>query len=148
MLLGGNAITPIDWWSAQWVQDRVLAQAHRRGAHAAGLTDGASSTFLFDARPVDELVDPPAVHVDDLVLAVAIGERVADDRQPAEPEQRVAGYGVERSRASQTAEMPSRSSNSSMPTLPSTSHEPSGRFSIARVQARRPPRATSLRRLR
>jgi murein DD-endopeptidase MepM/ murein hydrolase activator NlpD len=24
MLLGGNAITPIDWWSAQWVQDRVL----------------------------------------------------------------------------------------------------------------------------
>jgi murein DD-endopeptidase MepM/ murein hydrolase activator NlpD len=24
MLLGGNAITPIDWWSGQWVQDRVL----------------------------------------------------------------------------------------------------------------------------
>lgn len=24
MLLGGNAITPIDWWSAQWVQDRIL----------------------------------------------------------------------------------------------------------------------------
>ena len=24
MLLGGNAITPIDWWSQQWVQDRVL----------------------------------------------------------------------------------------------------------------------------
>jgi murein DD-endopeptidase MepM/ murein hydrolase activator NlpD len=24
MLLNGNAITPIDWWSAQWVQDRVL----------------------------------------------------------------------------------------------------------------------------
>jgi len=24
MLLGGHAITPIDWWSAQWVQDRVL----------------------------------------------------------------------------------------------------------------------------
>ena len=24
MLLGGNAITPIDWWSVQWVQDRVL----------------------------------------------------------------------------------------------------------------------------
>jgi len=23
MLLGGNAITPIDWWSAQWVQDRI-----------------------------------------------------------------------------------------------------------------------------
>ncbi len=24
MLLGGNAVTPIDWWSAQWVQDRIL----------------------------------------------------------------------------------------------------------------------------
>jgi murein DD-endopeptidase MepM/ murein hydrolase activator NlpD len=24
MLLNGNAITPIDWWSSQWVQDRVL----------------------------------------------------------------------------------------------------------------------------
>jgi murein DD-endopeptidase MepM/ murein hydrolase activator NlpD len=24
MLLAGNAITPIDWWSSQWVQDRVL----------------------------------------------------------------------------------------------------------------------------
>ena len=33
MLLGGNAITPIDWWSAQWVQDRVL-----RKLTDAGLT--------------------------------------------------------------------------------------------------------------
>ena len=24
MLLGGNAITPIDWWSGQWVQDRIV----------------------------------------------------------------------------------------------------------------------------
>ena len=24
MLLGGRAVTPIDWWSEQWVQDRVL----------------------------------------------------------------------------------------------------------------------------
>jgi murein DD-endopeptidase MepM/ murein hydrolase activator NlpD len=24
MLLNGNAITPVDWWSAQWVQDRVM----------------------------------------------------------------------------------------------------------------------------
>jgi murein DD-endopeptidase MepM/ murein hydrolase activator NlpD len=33
MLLAGNAITPIDWWSAQWVQDRVL-----RKFSDAGLT--------------------------------------------------------------------------------------------------------------
>jgi murein DD-endopeptidase MepM/ murein hydrolase activator NlpD len=24
MLLHGNAITPIDWWSEQWVQDRII----------------------------------------------------------------------------------------------------------------------------
>ena len=31
MLLGGNAITPIDWWSAQWVQDRVLRKFAEAG---------------------------------------------------------------------------------------------------------------------
>jgi murein DD-endopeptidase MepM/ murein hydrolase activator NlpD len=24
MLLNGNAVTPVDWWSAQWVEDRVM----------------------------------------------------------------------------------------------------------------------------
>jgi Peptidase family M23 len=24
MLLNGNAVTPIDWWSAQWVEDRIM----------------------------------------------------------------------------------------------------------------------------
>lgn len=24
MLLGGHAVTPIDWWSAQWVEDRIV----------------------------------------------------------------------------------------------------------------------------
>jgi murein DD-endopeptidase MepM/ murein hydrolase activator NlpD len=37
MLLSGNAITPIDWWSAQWVQDRVL-----RKFTDAGLTPPGS----------------------------------------------------------------------------------------------------------
>lgn len=32
MLLGGNAITPIDWWSPKWVQDRIL----RKLSEAAG----------------------------------------------------------------------------------------------------------------
>jgi hypothetical protein len=31
MLLGGNAITPIDWWSAQWVQDRILRKFAEAG---------------------------------------------------------------------------------------------------------------------
>jgi murein DD-endopeptidase MepM/ murein hydrolase activator NlpD len=31
MLLNGNAVTPIDWWSAQWVQDRVLRKLREAG---------------------------------------------------------------------------------------------------------------------
>jgi murein DD-endopeptidase MepM/ murein hydrolase activator NlpD len=31
MLLGGNAVTPIDWWSAQWVQDRILRKFMEAG---------------------------------------------------------------------------------------------------------------------
>jgi murein DD-endopeptidase MepM/ murein hydrolase activator NlpD len=34
MLLGGNAITPIDWWSAKWVQDRILRKLSEAGAPA------------------------------------------------------------------------------------------------------------------
>jgi murein DD-endopeptidase MepM/ murein hydrolase activator NlpD len=36
MLLGGNAITPIDWWSAQWVQDRVLRKFTEAGLTPPG----------------------------------------------------------------------------------------------------------------
>jgi murein DD-endopeptidase MepM/ murein hydrolase activator NlpD len=32
MLLGGHAVTPIDWWSAQWVQDRVMRKLIEAGA--------------------------------------------------------------------------------------------------------------------
>ena len=34
MLLGGNAVTPIDWWSPQWIQDRVLRKLIDAGAPA------------------------------------------------------------------------------------------------------------------
>jgi murein DD-endopeptidase MepM/ murein hydrolase activator NlpD len=36
MLLGGNAITPIDWWSGQWVQDRVLRKLSEAGLPLPG----------------------------------------------------------------------------------------------------------------
>jgi len=36
MLLGGNAITPIDWWSTQWVQDRVLRKLAEAGIPPPG----------------------------------------------------------------------------------------------------------------
>jgi hypothetical protein len=32
MLLGGHAVTPIDWWSSQWVQDRVIRKLTEAGA--------------------------------------------------------------------------------------------------------------------
>jgi murein DD-endopeptidase MepM/ murein hydrolase activator NlpD len=35
MLLGGNAITPIDWWSSQWIQDRVMRKLVDAGAPAS-----------------------------------------------------------------------------------------------------------------
>lgn len=31
MLLAGNAITPIDWWSPKWVQDRVIRKLREAG---------------------------------------------------------------------------------------------------------------------
>lgn len=35
MLLGGNAVTPIDWWSEQWVQDRVIRKFIEAGGAPA-----------------------------------------------------------------------------------------------------------------
>jgi hypothetical protein len=32
MLLAGHAITPIDWWSAQWVEDRITRKLREAGA--------------------------------------------------------------------------------------------------------------------
>lgn len=34
MLLGGKAVTPIDWWSPQWVQDRIVRKLVEAGAPA------------------------------------------------------------------------------------------------------------------
>ena len=31
MLLGGRAVTPIDWWSAKWVEDRITRKLSEAG---------------------------------------------------------------------------------------------------------------------
>jgi hypothetical protein len=31
MLLNGNAVTPIDWWSRQWLEDRILRKIAEAG---------------------------------------------------------------------------------------------------------------------
>jgi hypothetical protein len=36
MLVGGEQVTPVDWWSRQWMEDRV-----RRKIAAAGGAPGA-----------------------------------------------------------------------------------------------------------
>ncbi|HEY8551371.1 MAG TPA: M23 family metallopeptidase [Vicinamibacterales bacterium] len=45
MLLGGQAVTPIDWWSAQWVQDRIV-----RKIQEASATGAPSSATARSAR--------------------------------------------------------------------------------------------------
>jgi murein DD-endopeptidase MepM/ murein hydrolase activator NlpD len=40
MLVGGQQVTPVDWWSKQWMEDRVL----RKIAAAGGTTPGDSTT--------------------------------------------------------------------------------------------------------
>lgn len=41
MLLAGNAVTPIDWWSAKWVNDRIVRKLRDAETPA---TQGASAT--------------------------------------------------------------------------------------------------------
>jgi murein DD-endopeptidase MepM/ murein hydrolase activator NlpD len=31
ILVGGEQVTPVDWWSAQWMQDRVLRKIMAAG---------------------------------------------------------------------------------------------------------------------
>src|SRR4030095_3890127 len=31
MIVGGQQVTPVDWWSAQWMQDRVLRKIREAG---------------------------------------------------------------------------------------------------------------------
>jgi murein DD-endopeptidase MepM/ murein hydrolase activator NlpD len=42
MLLGGNPVTAVDWWSAKWVQDRIMRKLEEAGAPAS--TTAAAST--------------------------------------------------------------------------------------------------------
>jgi murein DD-endopeptidase MepM/ murein hydrolase activator NlpD len=35
MIVGGQQVTPVDWWSAQWLQDRVLRKIREAGGSTA-----------------------------------------------------------------------------------------------------------------
>jgi hypothetical protein len=36
MLLGGNPVTAVDWWSDKWIQDRIMRKLRDAGAAPAG----------------------------------------------------------------------------------------------------------------
>jgi murein DD-endopeptidase MepM/ murein hydrolase activator NlpD len=38
MLVGGEQVSPVDWWSAQWMQDRVLRKIGGASGGAPGTT--------------------------------------------------------------------------------------------------------------
>jgi murein DD-endopeptidase MepM/ murein hydrolase activator NlpD len=38
MLLGGNAVTPVDWWSSQWIEDRIMRKLREAGPQPAPTT--------------------------------------------------------------------------------------------------------------
>jgi murein DD-endopeptidase MepM/ murein hydrolase activator NlpD len=41
ILLAGNPVTPIDWWSAQWVQDRIVRKLREADLPATSSTAAA-----------------------------------------------------------------------------------------------------------
>lgn len=43
MLLHGEAVTPVDWWSAQWIEDRVMRKLRAAGLPAAAPTPAATA---------------------------------------------------------------------------------------------------------
>jgi murein DD-endopeptidase MepM/ murein hydrolase activator NlpD len=55
MLLNGHPVTPVDWWSQQWVEDRVLRKFREAGAPAP-----AAQTAAPAATPEPAKTAPPA----------------------------------------------------------------------------------------
>ena len=56
MLVGGQQVTPVDWWSAQWMEDRVF-----RKIKAAGGPGGDTSSA--SAAPTPAPAKRPAARV-------------------------------------------------------------------------------------
>ena len=48
MLVGGQPVTPVDWWSPQWMQDRVLRKIQQAGGPAADATVGDNEKLRSD----------------------------------------------------------------------------------------------------
>lgn len=43
MLLHGEAVTPVDWWSVQWIEDRIMRKLRAAGLPAATATPAATA---------------------------------------------------------------------------------------------------------
>lgn len=60
MLIGGHAVTPIDWWSEQWIEDRVLRKLRQATAGSGDessdeSSDGSSDESSDDSAAAGEL---------------------------------------------------------------------------------------------
>ena len=43
MLVGGQQVTPVDWWSTQWMQDRVFRKVREAGGADTAATTGSET---------------------------------------------------------------------------------------------------------
>ena len=51
MLLGGNPVTAVDWWSAKWVQDRIMRKLEEVGAPKSAAATASSDEAAEEAAP-------------------------------------------------------------------------------------------------
>jgi murein DD-endopeptidase MepM/ murein hydrolase activator NlpD len=43
MLLGGHAVTPVDWWSQQWIEDRIVRKLRQASPGKGGIDSGGGT---------------------------------------------------------------------------------------------------------
>jgi murein DD-endopeptidase MepM/ murein hydrolase activator NlpD len=59
-LVHGVYVTPLEWWDAHWIRDRVAKPLAEAGIALAGITDGALGPARADGAPAGAAPPPPA----------------------------------------------------------------------------------------
>ena len=58
MLVGGQPVTPVDWWSAKWMQDRVLRKIQQAGGAVPGAAAVGDNGHLRSESDVNSSGEP------------------------------------------------------------------------------------------
>ena len=58
MLVGGQPVTPVDWWSAKWMQDRVLRKIQQAGGVVPGASPVGDNEHLRSESDVNSSGEP------------------------------------------------------------------------------------------